>query len=72
MNLTNKQISVISLSTNMVTSITIAKVNVTQEISSGIFKLVDQYDLTFNDIYTITNDPLLLSAIREKLSLIPD
>lgn len=72
MNLTNKQISVISLSSNLVTNISIAKVAVTQEISPGIFKLIDQYDLTFNDAYTITSDPLLLSAINEKLLALPD
>ena len=72
MDLTNKQIQVVSLSSNMVTNLSVARVSISQEIAPGIFKLIVQYDLTFNDIYTSPLDPALLSAISEKLSVLPD
>jgi hypothetical protein len=72
MNLTNKQIQVISLSTNMVTNITVAKISISEQVAPEINKLISQYDLTFNDLYTSPSDPALLSAINEKLALLPD
>lgn len=72
MDLTNKIITILSMSIVTFPPETTVKVEITQEILPGIFKALATYDLKFEQVYQNTSDPALLVAINEKLALIPD
>jgi hypothetical protein len=71
MDLTNKIVTIVFMSSNSLPSETTVKIAITQEIADGVFKQLDTYDLKFDKIYQSTNDPALLSAINEKLASLP-
>ena len=71
MDLTNKIVTIVFMSSNSIPNETVVKVAITHEIAEGVFKQLDTYDLTFDKIYQSTNDPALLSAINEKLASLP-
>jgi hypothetical protein len=72
MNLTDKTVTIVYMSVTTFPPETTVKVDVGQEILTGIFKTLATYDLKFEQVYQNTSDPALLVAINEKLTLIPD
>ncbi len=71
MDLTNKIISINTLSMTTYPPSTSVKVNLIQEVASGVFKQVDSYDINLDVGFQSTDDPALLAAINEKLAALP-
>lgn len=71
MNLENKIITVSFMSVTGYPAETVAKVVITEEIMSGVYKTLDTYDLKFEQVYQSPDDPALLAAINEKLAELP-
>lgn len=71
MDLTNKQVTIQSLSVNTFPPSTVAKVVVSEEVIPGVFVAVATYDMTFDKTYNGLEEPALLAAINEKLLLVP-
>jgi hypothetical protein len=72
MNLTNKQIKIVGMSVLSFPPETTAVVQVSEEIALGISRVLGTYNIKFDATYLSTEDPTLLSAIADKLALIPD
>lgn len=70
MDLTNKQINIGKVSVDHNRQQTHVSVTLTQKVLDGVFAKVGEYEMFFNDVYSVYDDPSLLSAIREKLALI--
>lgn len=71
MDLTNKQIKIPFQSTTTYPEQTIAKVEVSEEIITGVYKVIGVYDFVFDHVYQITEQAALLSEIRQKLEQLP-
>jgi len=71
MNLENKILNITGLSVSTYPLSTTVNINISEEIFSGIFKILDSYVLTFDTMYNSTGDPALLAAINEKLAILP-
>jgi len=71
MDLSNKIVTVVYMSTNSLPAETVVRVNITQEVAEGVFKQLDTYELKFDGIYQSPSDPAMLSAVNEKLSALP-
>jgi len=72
MNLTNKQIKITAMSVSSFPPSTTATVQVSQEVVTGVSVVLGTYSINFDSAYTNLDDPALLSAIADKLALIPD
>lgn len=72
MDLTNKVITIESLSVNSYPPESTAKVQVTQEIAPNIFKEIGTYNLKFEVVFTGFDDPGLMSLVNQALTSIPD
>jgi len=72
MDLTNKQVTVTSMTVNMNPPETTVQVNITKEVAPGIFQTVSNFNIKFEHAYNSMSDTDLLAAISEKLALIPD
>lgn len=70
MDITNKQVTVESMSVTSFPPKTTASVVVREEIATDIFKVVDTFTLSFERAYQNTGDPSLLAAINDKLASI--
>lgn len=68
MDLTDKQVRVVSTAISSYPPKSVIACDVYQDISQGVAKLVATYELVFEELYSGPNDPALLSAISEKLS----
>lgn len=72
MDLTNKVITIESLSVNSYPPESTAKVQVTQEIAPNVFKEIGTYNLKFEVVFTGFDDPGLMALINQVLTGIPD
>jgi hypothetical protein len=72
MNLTNKQVTLISLTSTTFPEMSRAMVTVSQEVIPGVQKTLGTYTLQIERVFSSTSDPSLLSAIQEMLEAIPD
>ena len=68
MDLTNKIITIVQMTVNSYPEETTVKVSLSQEISPGVFKVLDTYDLKYDRIFQGTEDAALLAAINETLT----
>jgi hypothetical protein len=71
MDLSNKIVTVVYMSTNSMPSETTVRVNITQEVAEGVFKQLDTYELKFDTLYQSPSDPQMLAAVNEKLAALP-
>jgi hypothetical protein len=71
MDLSNKIVTIVYMSTNSLPHETTVRVSITQEIAEGVFKQLDTYELKFDRIYQSPSDPALLSSVNEKLTALP-
>jgi hypothetical protein len=71
MDLSNKIVTVVYMSTSSVPNETTVRINITQEVAEGVFKQLDTYELKFDRIYQSPSDPALLSSVNEKLTALP-
>lgn len=67
MDLTNKQIKIPFQSTTTFPPQTTVKVEVSEQVGEGVYKVTGVYDFIFDDVYQITEQGALMSKIREKL-----
>lgn len=72
MNLTNKQVTLISLTSTTFPEMSRAMVAVSEEVIPGVQKTIGTYTLQIERIFSSTSDPNLLAAIQEMLEAIPD
>jgi hypothetical protein len=67
MDLNNKQIRVVRMSTISMPAETLVDVNVLEETTPGVKSVVGSYELSFDEIYGGPTDPNLLLAIKSAL-----
>lgn len=72
MNLSDKIITILGMSVTTYPEETNVKVSISQEVLSGVFKVLATYDLKIERAFMSTQDPALLLAINEILQTIPD
>ena len=72
MNLTNKQVKIITLSVTAFPPETTAKVEIVEEVIPGVYKSTVTYNMTFDTVYTSMDEAGLLAAVHDKLLEIPD
>jgi hypothetical protein len=72
MNLTNKQVTILSLTTTTYPELSKVSVSVSTEIIPGVQKTLGTYTLEIQRIFSSTSDPSLLAAIQEMLTAIPE
>jgi hypothetical protein len=72
MNITNKQITVDSISITSFPPKTVATVTIQDEIAENIFKSAGTYTLTFDRVYQNSGDTELLADIGEILAGLPE
>jgi len=72
MNLTNKQITLTSLTSTTFPEMSRATVAVSEEVIPGVQKTLGTYTLQIERIFSSTSDPNLLAAIQQLLEAIPD
>lgn len=72
MDLTNKQVTVASMTVGINPPETTVKVNISQEVVPGVFQVLHTFDMKFERMYYSMSDADLLTAISENLALIPD
>lgn len=70
MDMTNKQIRITRTQMSGLPARTIADVDVLSELDSGARKIDGSFEFTFDESYAGPSDPLLLSAVAEKLAAI--
>lgn len=71
MDLTNKQIRISRLMTVAMPPQTSAHIDVVEDVADGVRKTVASFELTFPEMWSNPGDPLLLSAVTEKLQQLP-
>lgn len=71
MDLANKIVTVVYMSTNSMPHETTVRVSISQEVAEGVFKQLDTYELKFDVLYQSPSDPEMLSAVNEKLAALP-
>lgn len=72
MNLNNKQVTIVGLTTTTYPELSRAIVNISEEISPGIQKTLGTYTLEIQRVFSSVSDPSLLAAIQEMLESIPE
>lgn len=73
MDLSNKEIDIEFMSSNMVTGESVVTVSVSAELVAGIFQKIGTYKINFvGESFSSTTDPKLLIALQEKLAGIPE
>jgi hypothetical protein len=73
MDLTNKEIDVEFMSSNLITGETIITVSISAEVMEGIMQRIGTYKLSFvGETFTSTTDSRLLVALQEKLEGLPE
>lgn len=72
MNLDNRQVTIQSMSVLTYPPVTTVKVVVTEEPIPDVFKVVGNFEVRFEQIFTVIDDANLLALINEKLRLIPE
>lgn len=72
MDLTNKQVAIVMMTVGMNPPETTVKINITREVDTNMFQTISSFDIKFERMYQSMSDPDLLTAIYEKLALIPD
>lgn len=72
MDLTNKHVTLTSLTSTSFPEMSRAMVIITQEVSPGIQKTVGSYALEIDRVFSSVSDPALLSAIQQMLESIPE
>lgn len=71
MNLSNKTVTIETLTVVSYPPESNVKVNISEEVLPGIFKSVGQYVLKFDAIFTGFDDPNLLSSVNTLLEQLP-
>lgn len=72
MNLDNRAVLITALSSTTFPPETNVEVKVTEEVIPGIHKVIGLFNLNFLEVYSSLEDAALLSAVHDKLMLIPD
>jgi hypothetical protein len=73
MNLENKEIDIEFMSSNMVTGESVVTVSISKEVAPEILQKIGTYKLSFAaSTFTSMDDPQLLIALQERLSVIPE
>lgn len=72
MNLTNKQVTILALTTTTYPELSKVSVSVSTEVIPGVQKTLGTYTLEIQRIFSSTSDPSLLAAIQEMLTAIPE
>jgi hypothetical protein len=72
-DLTNKQVKLVFLSSSSYPQKTVAKVEVSQEVGdTGVFRVLGTYEIHLDEVFQPSEEPAMLSIINEKLTAIPD
>ena len=71
MDLTNKNVTIVSMTSMSYPVETSVTVDITEEVIEGVFKHLDTFEIKFEKTYYDIADPALSNEIREKLALIP-
>ena len=72
MNLENKTVAVVSMSTNNVRQTSTVSVTVSSEIATGIFRDEGAYKMSFDTAFENINDSRVMTSVVEKLTALPD
>lgn len=72
MNLENRTVSIQFASTTVDPAKTVVKVAVSEDIMEGVKRVVGTYEIEINELHFDHSSPALMSAINEKLALIPE
>lgn len=72
MDLSNKAVIITALSSTTFPASTNVEVRVSEEVIPGVHKVVGVYSLNFPEVYSGLEEPALLAAVYEQLTLIPD
>lgn len=68
MDMTNKQIKIVSTAVTSYPAKTEVSCQVLQDQGNGVRVVLGAYDMTFEEIYQGPGDPNLLAAVVERLS----
>jgi hypothetical protein len=71
MNLLNKEVKIVSMSSIGIPMETKVQVEILEEQVPGIKKIIERYELDFDSLYNGPSDPQLLLEIQSKLEAIP-
>lgn len=73
MDLSNKEIDIEFMTSDMLTGSSKVTVSISQEISEGVIQRIATYKLEFTgQSFSSMSDPSLLVALQEKLESIPE
>lgn len=72
MDLSNKQVTLTTLTSTSYPEMSRATVAVSQEVIPGVQKTIGTYTLEIQRVFSSTSDPNLLAAIHELLTAIPE
>lgn len=73
MDLSNKEIDIEFMSSNMVLGTSTVTVTVSVDIADGVKQRLASYKLDFAGVsYTSTSDPKLIAALQAKLESLPE
>lgn len=72
MNLENCNVSITYSSIIVAPPSTTIRVSVSEEVIPGVNKVKGSFELTFDQMFFNHADPALITAINEKLALVPE
>ena len=72
MDLTNKQVSINTMSVSTFPPETTVKVEVRQALTDSVYKTLGTYEIKFPMVYMGSDQAALMAAIYEKLAEIPE
>jgi hypothetical protein len=72
MNLTNRRVTLTTLTSTTYPEMSRATVAVSEEVIPGVQKTIGTYTLEIQRVFSSTSDPNLLAAIQEMLEAIPE